>query len=123
MWKAVSTKTYLSKCKRIESTLSRFERNQSFQWMSIFQNEWLVKNFFITGICYRGYFLKKSLKYFLEGYIFEGNKYMLKVNNRSTKRTCERICSKLIKNTPEKHQGCRSCVYLPLPLNTSHTFF
>ena len=66
---------------------------------------------------------KKYLKYFLEGYIFHGNKYMLKVNNRSTKRTYEKICLKLIKKTPEKRQGCRSYEYLPLPLNISHTFF
>ena len=59
--------------------------------MSIFQNQWLVKHFLITGFCYLRYFFENSLKYFLEEYIFQGSKCMLKVNNRSTKRTCERI--------------------------------
>ena len=83
--------------------LSLFERNQSF-FLSIFQNQRLAKKFVITSICYLGYFFENYLKYFLEDYIFQGSKNTLKVNNRDTKRTCERICSKLIIKTPEQHQ-------------------
>ena len=55
-------------------------------------------------MCYLGYFFENSLKYFLEDYVSQGSKNMLKINNRSTKGMCERICSKLIIKTPEQHQ-------------------
>ena len=37
--------------------------------------------------------------------------YLLKVNNRNTRTRCE-ICSKLTIKTPERHQWCRSGVFV-----------
>ena len=47
--------------------------------------------------------------------------YLLKVSNGNTKPMCE-ICSKLITETPERRQLCRSGSLL-LTLNIFHNFF
>ena len=48
------------------------------------------------------------------------NIYLLKVNNRNTRKRCE-ICSKLTIKTPERRQWRRSS--LLLILNILHTLF
>ena len=49
------------------------------------------------------------------------NKYMLKFNNRNTRKNCE-VCSKLKITTPERRQGLSSGVFIVDFERTSHFF-
>ena len=65
--------------------------------------------------------LGKNLSIFICKYRYPSKIYVVKVNNRNTRKKCE-ICSKLTIKTSELRQWCRSGVFIVNVEHISHLF-
>ena len=112
-----------SKCS-ISSTYQNFELlyiSKYIQSKAERKYYWQILNPFATGL-----FLQPPKNIRKPYFVFRGmerdyptNNYLLKVNNRNTRKRCE-ICWKLTIKTPQRHQRRRSDVFI---INFEHILY